>query len=467
MSRVVKIALVVAVAVGSFLIGSLFHRSGSETAAATAGALKYICPMHPDYVSDRPGIAPCCGMQLVAVTAEAAAEALAAKTMPPGSVRIPAEKQQLAGIRSVRVERDAGEHTIRTVGRVAPDDTRVYRLTAASDGWLRDVLPPTAGSFVRKDEVLGVCYNREALTAQQAYFYALAALDRQSADDPQNRAGQIEAARAQVDQSRENLEALGMPAIQVAEIAKLRKPTYSIQIRTPIAGFILERNVNSGQRVERGELLYRIADLSRVWVLADVFEADAPRVHAGAPAIVHVHGRDIRARTSNILPQFDPGARTMKVRIEMDNPGYELRPGMFLDVEFPVKLGPGVTVPAAAVVNTGTRKLVYVDRGGGWFEPREVRTAWRAGDRIAVTKGLREGERVVAEGNFLIDSESRMKLAAPGAERSRAVALAKDPVCGMDVDPAAAPRIVQGGTAHYFCSERCRREYAARAGVTL
>ena len=175
-----------------------------------------------------------------------------------------------------------------------------------------------------------------------------------------------------------------------------------------------------------------MADLSRVWILADLFENESQYIKPGARVQVTLpHQRKtFQATVSKILPQFDAASRTLKVRLETDNPGFVLRPDMFVDVELPISLPPAISVPADAVLDSGLRKTVFVDRGNGFFEPEKVETGWRIGDRVEIVKGLQPGERIVVSGNFLIDSESRLELAAAGMYGT----LSKDPVCGMEAD---------------------------------
>jgi Cu(I)/Ag(I) efflux system membrane fusion protein len=167
---------------------------------------------------------------------------------------------------------------------------------------------------------------------------------------------------------------------------------------------------------------------------------------------------------SDALPQFDPESRTLKTRFELDNPGLILRPDMFVDVELHVEMPAAVTVPADAVIDLGSRKTVYVAPAEGMFEPRVVQTGWRLGDRVQIVSGLEPGERIVVSSNFLVDSESRMKLAAFGS--ASAAQQVKDPVCGMNVDPAAPGtlKVTRAGTTYYFCSESCKKSFEANPG---
>ena len=267
---------------------------------------------------------------------------------------------------------------------------------------------------------------------------------------------QLKLTKAQMRASEENLEFLGMSEAQIQEVARTRQIASDIELRSPAAGLVLARNAFPGLRFERGGELFRIADLYHIWILADVFENDALLVRAARSAAVRYQGKTIPVRMSKALPQFDAASRALKVRLEMDNPNFLLRPDMFVDVEFQVTLPPGVAVPVDAVLDSGVRKTVFVEAGDGYFEPRLVETGWCTGDLIQITKGIEPGERVVVSGNFLLDSESRMKLTARGA----AAAAGKDPVCGMDAGPAkAAVSSAYRGKTYYFCSKGCKEKF--------
>jgi Cu(I)/Ag(I) efflux system membrane fusion protein len=255
-----------------------------------------------------------------------------------------------------------------------------------------------------------------------------------------------------------------MSATQIEALGRTRQRTYTVEIRAPAAGFVLVRNISPGQRFDSGDELYVIGDLGRVWILADVFEHEARWLHPGDVTRVVYQGETFSAVVSDVLPIFDPEARTMKMRLDLPNPGYRFRPGMFVDVEFPVSLQSTLTVPADAVVDSGRRKTIFVDRGNGYFEPRSVETGWRLGDRVEIIRGLMAGERIVIAGTFLIDSESRMKAAGQGIFSPAA----KDPICGMEVDEkkavAAGRTSMYQGRTYYFCSDDCKRGFDANPG---
>jgi len=204
---------------------------------------------------------------------------------------------------------------------------------------------------------------------------------------------------------------MGMSEAQIGEIGASRKLPKLIDVVSPTDGFILARNISAGMLFGGQTEFYRIADLSQVWIIAQVFENEVQYFRPGTVAHVTLPGQQkvFRARVSNALPEVDPATRTLKLRLEADNPGFALRPDMFVHVELPVQTPTDLTVPSDAVLDSGLGQHVFVDRGNGFFEPRDVETGWRFGDRVQIVKGLSEGERVVASGAFLVDSESPMR----------------------------------------------------------
>ena len=452
MNRPLQICFLLVFAFLCFGTGAWYTSSRTTpTSGATARrVLYYRDPMHPGYQSDRPGTAPDCGMALEPIYAEPAPDALPG---PPGSVRISAEKQQLIGIRTVEAEQGGGRHNLRTVGRVAVDETQIYRLTSTVDGWILKTYSNTTGSQVKKGETLLTFYSRDFLGAEQAYFYSLDSFDRMSASG-QMPEQQKATSMAQIQQAKDALLAMGMSDRQIAEIAATRKLTQEVVLSAPVDGFVVARNVSPGLRFDRGIEFYRLADLTRVWIVADLYESDGATLSPGSAATITWHGRRLPARMTDSAPQFDAASRTLRARFEVANPDAQLRPDMFVDVELPLHLPDGLTVPADAVVDSGRRTVVYVDRGQGLFEPRAVETGWRYGDRIAITRGLEAGERVVTGGNFLLDSESQLRV----ADKETPAAGTKDPVCGMNISSRRHSTTVAGRT-YWFCSPKCKHDF--------
>ena len=444
MKKSLYVILLVVIVLGSFLAGSWYRQR--ETAKLNPSSAKSIqvnvdkssgTSTHTNTVADTD-----------------------TSSLSPGTVKISPEKQQVIGVRVGVVEKKAVTHTLRILGRVAADETRIYRINSAVDGWIRKTYDNSTGSLVKKDEVLATFYSPDFLGTLQAYMFALNALDRFQASGKE-KPEQIVVTKLDVGQNKNALRNLGMGDVQIEEIARTRQYTEDIHITAPVTGFVLARNVSPGERFDKGKELYRIADLSRVWILADLFENEAPDLRPGTKVRVSLPQRKMvfQAAVSRVLPLFDGVSRTLKVRLEADNPGYLLRPDMFVDVELPISLPPTITVPADAVLDSGVKKTVFVDRGNGLFEPREVETGWRIGNRIEITKGLKAGERIAMSGNFLIDSESRMETAAAGMYGT----LMKDPVCGMDVAVNKAEKtgrkIKYNNGTYYFCSDECKEQF--------
>jgi membrane fusion protein, copper/silver efflux system len=467
MQTPVRITLAAGLVAGIFLAGYMTHRqTGSVVAPASVRqVLYYTCPMHPQYKSDRPGEAPCCGMRLVPVYA-GSQPGQADTSLPNGAIKIGSAQQQLIGVRTAEVERAPASYRLRVPGRIAVDDERLYRVVAATDGWIRQLGKNASGSFVKKGQFLASYYTQNLLAAAQTFVFALqtnAQVERGEATIGYQRTPTALNLQVALD----SLRSLGMSEVQIEAIRQTRIAPSEVDLYSPVTGFVLTRNLSPTQRFDKGSEMYRIADISHVWVMADILEKDRRLVSPGAVATVRYQGREFQARMGDTLPQLDSQSRTLKTRFELDNPGYILGPDMFVDVELHVDMPAAITAPADAVIDTGRRKTVFVERGNGFFEPRLVETGWRIGDRVQVTSGLEPGERIVISGNFLIDSESRMQLAAASTGSSAQTDGAeKDPVCGMEVDSKAPGVLVSehGGKTYHFCSSQCKKSFDANPG---
>jgi membrane fusion protein, copper/silver efflux system len=455
-----KITLGMFLTAGVFLAGYFSNRSPVPVASATSTSprrvLHFTCPMHPNYQSEHAGDCPSCGMRLVPVSADKA------PSDTSGAVQVGAAQQQLIGVRTDEVHQATASHLLRVPGRIAVDDARLYRIIAGADGWLRDLGANSAGTFVKKKQVLASYYTPNLIAAAQTFVFALQTNAQAQSGDATigyQRGTTVLSLQVALDSMR----TLGISDFQIEEIRQSRIAPDKIHIYSPIDGFVIARNISPQQRFDKGAEMFRIADIGHVWVMTDIFEKDRDFLKPGAMATIRYRGREIPARMSDVLPQFDPQSRTLKTRFELDNPGFVLRPDMFVDVEIHVNMPPAITLPADAVVDSGRQKTVYVDRGSGYFEPRLVKTGWRLGDRVQITEGLEPGEHIVVSSNFLIDSESRMKLTAASVPPAPAPSAEKDPVCGMNVDPKA-PHAIQArhaGKTYTFCSEKCRKEFEA------
>jgi multidrug efflux pump subunit AcrA (membrane-fusion protein) len=345
----------------------------------------------------------------------------------PETVQIDPASQHLYGIRLAKVERDTGKGTIRVFGRVAADQTLVYRVNLGTDGFVKETYNDAIGNYVKKDQHLAIIYSPEFLSVAGGYLSANERGSGGYGTPKDNSVPSITQGAASSQARADRLRNLGMSDSQIDEISANHKIPENIYVVSPTDGFILSRSISPGVRFERYTDMYTIANLSRVWILAEVFGKDAEAFRPGARARVTLPdtGETFQAKVSNVLPEVDPATRFLRPRLEVDNPGFKLRPDMFVNVELTVSLPTGLSVPADAVVDSGMSKRVFVETSSNHFETREVETGWRLNDRVQIVKGLKEGETVVAAGTFLVDSESRLQIAANSGSSSREASQAK------------------------------------------
>jgi RND family efflux transporter MFP subunit len=453
--RIIGLLVVIAFAfAGGYIYKAVKGGTAGKAGKDERKVLYWVDPMHPAYKSDKPGIAPDCGAKLEPVYADdgAASPAPAGErkvlyyrdpktpnykaqqpginpetgneleavyaddisTMEVGTVRISPEKQQLIGVKYEQVEVGGGSRTIRAVGKVAIDETRIGHVHTKVEGWIDEVFVDFTGKLVEKGQPLLTIYSPDMLASQRELL--LAAKARTIMRDSALPSG-FDQSESLLQATRRRLELWDLSEAQINQVLKTGEPIKNITLYSPMTGYITDRKAFPQVKVMPDTDLYTIVDLSHVWIMADVFEYEAPNIHVGETARVTFQalpGKSFNARIDYLQPEVDPMTRTLKVRLNMDNPGVMLKPDMYADVEFRVNIPSRLTVPADAVLNAGERKTVFVDRGNGYFEPRQVITGERDGDRIQILSGLSVGERIVTSGNFLIDSESQMKAAASG-----------------------------------------------------
>jgi len=334
--------------------------------------------------------------------------------LAPGTVQISPERQQLIGVRIGTVERRALQKLIRTVGRIDYDEKRIGIVSPKIGGWIEELYVDFTGRYVRKGEPLLTIYSPELVSTQEEYLLALKAKQDWS-KSPFSEV--TESGNLLSESARRRLKLWDISDAQIKALEESREPTKTLTLYSPFGGFVLEKMVNKGQYVEAGMALFKIADLSVVWLIADIYEYELSAIRLGQPAAIQLAyypGETFTGKAIYIYPYLDPKTRTAKVRYEFANPHGKLKPEMFTNVEIAVRLGDKLAVPEDAVIDTGVRKVVVVDRGSGYFEPREVKLGVKAGDVFEVLDGLKAGERVVTSANFLIDSESKLKEAIGG-----------------------------------------------------
>jgi Cu(I)/Ag(I) efflux system membrane fusion protein len=402
MMRLLKIFLTLSF-VALLLAAGFGYGRWYSTRAATKSVIRkpiyYLDAMHPWYRSDRPGIAPDCGMKLVPVYADGTQGS--ADDTPSAS-----EQQQSVGVRYENAAFSTAQDSLRAVGRVTADESRITRIQSRTDGWIDTVLADYTGKYIAKGDPLLTFYSPELLGSEQEFLLALKAQQTMQASSMADSAAN---SHALVEASRRRLELLKMTPGQIDEVERTEKALPSITLFSPASGYIMARNAFPSQRITPETELYTLADLSHVWVIADVFEADASRVHLDQPArISFAGGGSVNAKVSFIQPQADPATHTLKVRFAVPNAG-QLKPDMYADIDFESGGARRLMVPAEAVLDAGTSKTMFFDKDEGRFEQRQVETGERIGDRVEIVSGLRPGERYAASGVFLLNSDAQIK----------------------------------------------------------
>lgn len=386
------------------------HQAGGA-AAAQAAQGKYWCPMHPEVHSDDPEAVcqKCGGMKLVPRGVEPPAAAQDVPGLVP--VDLTPERVQLIGMQTTPVTRQRLSASVRTVGAVTARENALVVVATRFGGWIENTLVDT-GTRVRKGQVLATAYSPEVLTAMASFVTASKWTQENSP------AGASGAPSSNFERdARARLELIGMAREDIDQIARTREPQRSVNIRAPIGGFVAKKSAVNGIYVTPGTELFEIADLSTVWVTADLYEYEAARVQVGQRATVRVPtwpGESFHSKVQFIYPTFNTGTRTLPVRLQLKNADLRLRPGMYAQVELEVDPVDALVAPIEAVVDTGDLQYVFVARASGRFEPRRVRLGVRTGDRVQLLEGVAEGETLVTTGNFLVDSESRLRAAIEG-----------------------------------------------------
>lgn len=410
------LSLAVVAALALFFYGNRGSSAPARAQVAERAILYYRDPMHPSYSSDRPGKAPDCGMDLEPVYADERNPTPGEGTPTrSGLIRVSQEQQRMMGLTVARAEKSAAPGTLRTIGRVLAAEDRTFSITAGGEGWVTEVLPGTStGDVVKKGQPLAVVYGRDYATAERTFLYAL-----RSFESSRNaNLGEYQDQPAVVlREARLILQNMGFGEEQIQQLERTRQVVLDVRLTSPADGVILARGVSLHKKFEKGEPLFRVADLSRVWISADLFGEDAQNIRSGMTARVTVPDRPairLRAVVSDALARFDAASRTTKVRLDAENPGFLLRPDMFVNLEFAISSPEAVTVPAESVLETATRKTVFVERGNGVFEPQPVHTGRRLGGRIEILEGVKPGEQIAVSGSFLLDSESRMRADSNG-----------------------------------------------------
>jgi Cu(I)/Ag(I) efflux system membrane fusion protein len=391
----------------SYWLGSRATAPPASVAAPERKPLFYRNPMNPQITSAVPAKDEM-GMDYIPVYADGDAAGAVA-----GTVRIDPVTVQNIGVRTAQVERRTMSRVINTVGRIDYDEQRLFQLHPKTEGWIEELRVDTTGAPVKRNEILLSIYSPQLVSTQQEYVLALANLEMLEAspfEDVRQGAAEL------VDTVVERLRLMDVPEHQIDELRQTRQVKKQLHIHAPAEGIVIKVGARQGQYVTPGEQLYAIADLRKVWLFVDIYEDELPWVRVGDEAVMTVMaapGQTFRGRLTYVYPYAEAETRTVKVRMEFDNPGLLLKPNMFANVT--IQASPraeAVAVPTEAIVRSGLREKVFVVREAGKFEPRDVTIGVSSEGWTEVRDGIEPGERVVVSAQFLIDSESKLREAA-------------------------------------------------------
>ncbi len=403
----------------------------------------YTCTMHPSVKSQDPhGKCPICSMDLVPVIKKGGGEAATESSpqmqgmkgggekqggqmqgmegmpgMKPGGQMqggqthefvVPVERQQQIGVTYAAVKRKPLRHTIRSVGLVVPDKGRNWQFVSRVDGYVQKLDVKSPGEIVEKGAPLLSIYSPDLLTSEREFVELLRMRDQAKSKDARDTPERL------IQSARRRLQLWNVTDAQVAELEKTRSPQENLTLLSPFRGVVQSVPVEQGKGVGIGNMLVEVADLSVVWVWAEFYENELPMLKVGQKIDITAKsypGEKFEGTISLINPFLEEAKRTAKVRIDIPNPDFKLRPAMYVNAELGMDMGEGLTIPVSAVMPTGTRNVVFINKGEGKLEPRIVQLGSKYGESYEVQSGLREGEQVVASANFLIDAESKVQQA--------------------------------------------------------
>ncbi len=333
------------------------------------------------------------------------------------TVEIEPEKQQLIGVKTTEAAVQPMQKIIRTVGRIEYNERLLATVNTKFEGWIEKLHVDYTGKYVKKGEPLAEIYSPELVATQQEFLNVLR-WKQSAVSDQQSAVSSMLAKDAEriVDAAKQRLKLWDITDEQIEKIKESGKPIRTLTVYSPVSGYVVQKMALQGMRVMPGEKLFDLADLSTVWVISDIYEYELGLIKVGQTARISLSyfpGKVFSSSIDYIYPSLSPETRTAKVRFTIDNPSAQLKPQMFTNVEIKIDMGKRLAVPDDAIIDTGTRQIIYVDKGEGYFEPREVHLGLKADGMTEVLHGVEAGERVASSGTFLIDSEAQLKGVRP------------------------------------------------------
>jgi Cu(I)/Ag(I) efflux system membrane fusion protein len=446
-------------------------RSASPTTREQAkseqtGKDTYYCPMHPSYKSDKPDNCPVCSMKLVRMETALGTEsnlghehamgsmdsnpaASDGAASPTGnSIFISPQRQQMIGVQTVLVNVVPLAKEIRAVGKVAFDETKITHIHTKVTGYIEEVFVDFMGQVVKRGDPLFTIYSPDLVSTQEEYLLAL-----RSRNTLKNSSFEWVSTGSQnlLEAARQRLRLWDIREEDIERLEREGKVRRTLTIYSPVNGLVTERAAfHHGKFVNPEMDLYKLVDLSTVWILGDIYEYELPYVKNGQSVEIEFpyasETKSLRANVTYLYPYLDPKTRTAQIRMEFQNPTFQLKPDMFVNVKIKVNLGASLAVPEDAVLDTGTEQYVFVDKGGGYLEPRPVKVGGEAMGYIAIQSGLSAGERVVTAANFILDSESRVKgaFANMGTPDQKQISSASGPAQNLRVE-IIEPKVAKVG----------------------
>jgi Cu(I)/Ag(I) efflux system membrane fusion protein len=432
---------------------SMASCSKRPTAKKDSNIDHWTCTMHPSVHSKDPGKCPICSMDLVPVIKRRATPASSSENAPhhdhaamlagkpPGGGEmqgmpgipgmkggaetkapqtsefiVPVERQQQIGVTYAKVERKPLTHTIRSVGLIVPDRSRNWQFVSRVDGYVQKLNVTSPGQVLEKDAPLLSIYSPDLLTSEREFVELLRMRDQAKSKDAR------ETPQRLIESAKRRLQLWNVMPEQVGELERTRKASDSLTLLSPFRGVVQSVPVEQGKSVKVGDMLVEVADLSLVWMWAEFYENELSMLQVGQKLAITAKsypGQNFDGTIALIDPFINETKRTAKVRIDIPNADFKLRPGMYVNAELAMNMGESLTVPVSAIMPTGERNVVFVDKGGGRLEARIVQLGEKYGDIYEVQSGLQEGERVVASANFLIDAESKVQGALKEFEQEK------------------------------------------------